>query len=173
MSKNHVKWIDSLTREIFNATPKSDTLMEYLENILISANLAVDYADSPRLERGNGKMVYYHKTGRRLLTSAPRKREDYIHVVLCIGTLDKTTLLKHGFTLGNGSGGKQDVKISDEKQIDTLINLLQEQINSPVEIVPNHLTSLPATLEEWVNAYFLDEDYLEKKKNIDDARIEF
>lgn len=173
MSKNHVKWLDSMTRKIYNATPKSEELMEYLENSLFSANLVVDYAESPRPDRGFGRMVYYHKTSRRLLTSAPRKREDYIHVVLCIGTLDKNTLLKQGFILGNGSGRNQDVKISDEKQIDTLINLLQEQINSPLEIVSNHSTSLPATLEEWVNAYFSDEDYLEKKKNIDDARIEF
>jgi 5-methylcytosine-specific restriction protein B len=146
--------------------------MEYLENSLFSANLVVDYADSPRPERGFGRMVYYHKSSRRLLTSAPRKREDYIHVVLCIGTLDKNTLLKQGFILGNGSGRNQDVKISDEKQIDTLINLLHEQINSSVNIVSNHSTSLPVTLEEWVNAYYSDEDYLEKKRKVDDARRE-
>jgi hypothetical protein len=123
----NVRWNESETKKIYKATSKSEQLMEYLEKKLYELNLIQTIGEHPSPKRGYGVLVYYYKQTpfRQLLTAAPRKLHDYIHVVLTCGIFNRNELHRVGFKLGNNQDPRPDVKIQSIEQIDTLVSIIQ------------------------------------------------
>lgn len=101
----HVSWKDSQTKKIYNATYRSEQLMEYLEQTLYKYKLVALSAEYPVLDSGReyGVLIYYYKEKprRKLLTAAPRRRNNYIHVELSCALYTQEELNQEGFRLGN------------------------------------------------------------------------
>jgi 5-methylcytosine-specific restriction enzyme B len=155
MLNKNIKWNKSETKKIYNANKHSEQLMEYLEFKLFKDKLADSCADSPNYERGYGVMIYY-KNGRRVLTSAPRKREQHIHVVLPNSNINELKQLK--IPLGRGGN---DVLLSNETQIDVLIEFLKGA-NSPEFDREESILKGNLSLEEWLKLFYQDKENLGK-----------
>lgn len=123
----NVKWNESETKRIYKASSKSEQLMEYLETKLYELHLIQTIGEHPSPKRGYGVLVYYYKQApyRQLLTAAPRKLHDYIHVVLTCGIFNRNELHSVGFKLGNNQDPRPDVKLQFKEQIDTLVSIIQ------------------------------------------------
>lgn len=122
-----VKWNDSETKKIYKATTFSEQLMEYLERRLMEDELVKLSGEKPVPKRGYGMMIYYYSIDpkRQLLTAAPRRKQNYIHVVLTAKSIDNQTLNNNRITLGNYID-PLDVKLHTETEIDTLVALLKK-----------------------------------------------
>jgi hypothetical protein len=123
----NVRWNESETKKIYKASSKSEQLMEYLETKLYELSLIQTIGEHPSPTRGYGVLVYYYKQApyRQLLTAAPRKLHDYIHVVLTCGIFNKDDLQSAGFKLGNNKDPRPDLKVQSKEQIHTLANIIQ------------------------------------------------
>jgi hypothetical protein len=73
-----------------------------------------------------GMDVTPDKPKRRLLSAAPRRDNDYIHVVLFRGILTKEQLLQNGFEIGSYPDSTPDIKVHSRAEIDSLIELLKK-----------------------------------------------
>lgn len=164
------RWNESQTKQIYHALPGSEALMEYLEQRLIDKDLVTASVDSVVPERGYGTMVY-KLDKRTLLTSAPRKRDNYIHVVLVFGKISAAQLLDRKLQVGNGSGKGQDVKLYSEQEIDTLVTLIQESLNR-TQTASGDLSKMDA-LADWVAYYQSDSESRKSNRSLDEARQAF
>lgn len=164
------RWNKSQTKQIYHALPGSEALMEYLEQRLIDNNLVTECVDSVVSERGYGAMVY-KMDKRTLLTSAPRKRDNYIHVVLVFGKISATQLLDRKLQVGNGSGKGQDVKLYSNQEIDTLIALIQESLNR-TQTASADLSKMDK-LADWVAYYQSDSESSKSNRILDQERQTF
>lgn len=129
----NVKWNDSKSKIIYRATKHSEYLMDYLEQKLFENELVKMVAERPIDSPGRqyGAMFYYYKTNpnRVLLTSAPRRDHNYIHVELRSKIIDRETLISNGLTTGNYKEPKAsfpDLKMHSESEIDKLIELMRQ-----------------------------------------------
>ena len=121
----NVRWNSSETKKIYQATKNSEILMEYLEESLIKADLAKLISEQPSPKRGYGVLCYYFasKPKKRLLSAAPRRDHDHIHVVIFNRVLNRELLQKSGFDLGNDLE-VPDIKIHKKEEIDLLIEMI-------------------------------------------------
>lgn len=128
----NVTWENSQTKQIYNATKRSEELMSYLEDLLLKSELVQLIGEKPVPDKGReyGEMIYYYnsKPKRRLLSAAPRRENDYIHVVLFRGILTKEQLIQNGFEIGSYPEPTPDVKLNSNAEIDVLIELLKKKI---------------------------------------------
>jgi hypothetical protein len=128
----NVTWENSQTKQIYNATKRSEELMSYLEYSLLNSELVQLIGEKPVPDKGReyGEMIYYYnsKPKRRLLSAAPRRDNDYIHVVLFRGILTKEQLIKNGFEIGSYPEPTPDIKLHSKAEIDALIELLKKMI---------------------------------------------
>jgi hypothetical protein len=126
-----VKWNESDTKRIYQATMNSELLMAYLEQKLFDSGLALFSGDQPVPRRGYGCMLYYYqeKPKRVLLTAAPRRYNQHIHIVLICGVLTREELSQAGLRLGNYNDSQPDMMVSKNVEIDRLVALLEE-VNS-------------------------------------------
>ncbi len=164
------RWNQSQTKQIYHALPGSEALMAYLEQRLINEGLITESVDAVVPERGYGSMVY-KLDKRTLLTSAPRKRDNYIHVVLVFGKISAAQLLDRKLQVGNGSGKGQDVKLYSEHEIDTLITLIQASLNR-AQAASGDSSKIDA-LAEWVAYYQSDSESRKSNLSLDQARQAF
>ncbi len=131
MIRYGVKWNESQSKAIYKATKHSEFLMDYMEQRLIETGLIKDIGEQPVDSPGRqyGAMLYYYKAKPRriLLTSAPRREHNYIHVELKSRVMDRESLLANGFKLGNNVEPKvPDLHIESESEIDRLIDLIKK-----------------------------------------------
>ncbi|MFD2657934.1 hypothetical protein [Gracilibacillus thailandensis] len=128
----NVTWATSKTKEIYNATRESEELMAYLETKIVSSNLVELIGEKPVPEKGReyGVMIYYYQSipNRRLLSAAPRKENDHIHVVLFGGILNRKELVEKGFEIGNGTDPQPDIKMRSKDEINILTELLKKNL---------------------------------------------
>lgn len=124
----HISWNDSQTKKIYNATNRSEQLMENLERSLLKYKLVALSGELPLLDAGReyGVMIYYYKEKprRKLLTAAPRRKNNYIHVELSCGLYTQEELKERGFRIGNYKGVVPDLFLESNKEIDLLIRLI-------------------------------------------------
>jgi hypothetical protein len=89
-------------------------------------NLVSLIGEQPSPKRGYGVIIYYSKNPKkRLLSSAPRKNHNHIHIVLFNNVLSVEQLQDTGFDLGNTTS---DVKIHSKSEIDILVDLLKTNL---------------------------------------------
>ena len=100
--------------------------MEYLEECLLQEGIAKIISEQPTPNRGYGVLFYYfsNKPKKRLLSSAPRRDHDYIHVVIFNNILKQEQLKNEGFDLGNKLE-PPDLKIHRKDEIDKLVRLIK------------------------------------------------
>ena len=122
----NVRWNSSETKKIYQATKNSEILMEYLEERLIQTEIAKLISEHPSPNRGYGVLNYYFssKPKKRLLSAAPRRKHDHIHVVIFNSILNRELLQKKGFDLGKDVN-VPDIKIYKKEEIDQLIELMK------------------------------------------------
>jgi hypothetical protein len=125
----NVRWNSSETKKIYQATKNSEILMEYLEERLIQAEIANLISEHPSPNRGYGVLFYYFssKPKKRLLSAAPRRDHDHIHVVIFNNILNRELLQKLGFDLGKDKK-LADLKIHKKEEIDQLIELIKTNL---------------------------------------------
>ena len=130
MLKQNVRWSTSETKKIYQATKNSEILMEYLEEQLINANMATLISEDPSPSRGYGVLVYYYslKPKKRLLSAAPRRKNNYIHVVIFNHILSNDYLKEIGFKMGRESQ-TIDILISNKEDIDKLVHALKKKLH--------------------------------------------
>jgi len=126
-----VKWNGSQSKKIYKATKHSEYLMECLEQRLLETNLIQLIGEQPVDKPGRqyGVMLYYYKaTPRRiLLTSAPRRDHNHIHIEIISRVIDRETLLTERLTPGNYYEPKApDLLIESEDEVDKLIALIKK-----------------------------------------------
>ncbi|MCH1627240.1 hypothetical protein [Fredinandcohnia quinoae] len=99
--------------------------MEHLEKSLLEAGIVKLIGEKPTPNRGYGVLFYYYssKPRKRLLSSAPRRDHDHIHIVIFNNVLNQEQLLNEGFDLGN-EVETPDVKIHRKEEIDKLVGLI-------------------------------------------------
>lgn len=99
----NVSWNTSETKKIYQATKNSEFLMEYLEERLKQVGITKLISEKPSPNRGYGVLYYYYskQPKKRLLSSAPRREHDHIHVVIFNGILKQEQLSEEQFDLGN------------------------------------------------------------------------
>ncbi|WP_419879651.1 hypothetical protein [Brevibacillus centrosporus] len=124
-----VRWKDSQSKTIYKATKHSEYLMEYLEQRLFETGIVKDTGELPVDSPGRqyGVMLYYYKAKPRriLLTSAPRREHNHIHIEIKSRVIDRDTLQTEGFKTGNNQEPKvPDLLIGTEIEIDKLISLI-------------------------------------------------
>lgn len=104
--------------------------MEYLEERLIQAEIANLISEHPSPNRGYGVLFYYFssKPKKRLLSAAPRRDHDHIHVVIFNNILNRELLQKLGFDLGKDKK-LTDLKIHMKEEIDQLIELVKSNLH--------------------------------------------
>ncbi|SFB19924.1 MULTISPECIES: hypothetical protein [unclassified Bacillus (in: firmicutes)] len=123
----NVTWNSSETKKIYRATKDSEILMEYLEQSLEKANLIKLIGEHPVPDKGReyGVMIYYFNSSpkRKLLTAAPRRNNNYIHIELFSRILTREVL--ESFNLGNARDPIIDLKVHSVDEIDRLIELLK------------------------------------------------
>lgn len=126
----NVRWNSSETKKIYMATKNSEILMEYLEAGLIKADLAKLISEQPSPKRGYGVLCYYFssKPKKRLMSAAPRRDHDHIHVVIFNNILSRELLQKLGFDLGKDKKFT-DLKIHKKEEINQLIELIKSTIH--------------------------------------------
>ncbi|MBU9713224.1 McrB family protein [Evansella tamaricis] len=162
-----VRWNASKTREIYHANETSERLIAYLESSLFDHGIVNESADSPNVERGYGRMVYYFDN-RRVITAAPRKIKEHIHVVLSQEE-DMSEYEKATIPLGNQGN---DLVISTEEQVDALIQVLKERGNRH-QSGDSQAPVTNRSLEDWLNLLLNDEVAMERERIITKAREEF
>ncbi|QUW22908.1 hypothetical protein JSQ81_04845 [Sporosarcina sp. Marseille-Q4063] len=120
----NVTWNSSETKKIYQAAKNSEILMAYLERRLLENNLAELIGEAPSPKRGYGVLIYYYsnKPKKRLLSAAPRRNKDYIHVVIFNNKITKMELQKLGFETGNYKE-PPDVKIGSKEDVDKLVEI--------------------------------------------------
>jgi hypothetical protein len=125
----NVSWDTSETKKIYQATKNSEMLMEYLESCLLKEDIAKLVSERPTPNRGYGVLYFYYssKPKKRLLSSAPRRDHDHIHVVIFNNILKREQLLNEGFDLGN-EAEPPDLKIHSKEEIDKLIRLIRANL---------------------------------------------
>jgi hypothetical protein len=125
----NVRWQTSETKKIYQATKNSEVLMEFLEERLMQENISKLISESPTPKRGYGVLYYYHSINprKRLLSSAPRRDHDHIHVVLFNNILNRQELKKLGFKIGNAEE-PPDIMIHTKEEIDKLIFLIKANL---------------------------------------------
>jgi hypothetical protein len=126
----NVRWNSSETKKIYQATKSSEILMEYLEERLIQAEMANLISEHPSPNRGYGVLFYYFssKPKKRLLSAAPRRDHDHIHIVIFNNILNLELLQKLGFDLGKDKN-QTDLKIHKKEEIDQLIELIKSNLH--------------------------------------------
>jgi len=126
----NVRWNSSETKKIYQATKNSEILMEYLKERLIQAEIANLISEHPSPNRGYGVLFYYFssKPKKRLLSAAPRRDHDHIHVVIFNNILNRELLQKLGFDLGKDKN-LTDLKIHKKEEIDQLIELIKSNLH--------------------------------------------
>lgn len=126
----NVNWNTSETKKIYQATKNSELLMEYLEKCLLDEGIAKLISEKPTPKRGYGVLYYYlsRKPKKRLLSSAPRRHHDHIHIVIFNNILKKEQLQNEGIELGNVVD-LPDIKIHVKDEIDRLIMLIKANIH--------------------------------------------
>jgi len=122
----NVTWNSSETKKIYQATKNSEMLMEYLEESLVQTGLCKLIGEHPSPNRGYGVLNYYFTSNprKRLLSSAPRRNHDHIHVVIFNSILKRQLLQELGFDLGKEKV-TVDIKIHKKHEIDKLIEILK------------------------------------------------
>ncbi|QBP43186.1 hypothetical protein [Paenisporosarcina antarctica] len=122
----NIRWNSSETKKIYQATKNSEILMEYLEERLIQDEIAKLISEHPSPNKGYGVLNYYFssKPKKRLLSAAPRRNHDHIHVVIFNSILNRELLQKKGFDLGKDVN-VPDIKIHKKDEIDQLIELIK------------------------------------------------
>lgn len=125
----NVSWNTSETKKIYQATKNSEMLMEYLESCLLKEDIAKLISEKPTPSRGYGVLYYYYSSipKKRLLSSAPRRDHDHIHVVIFNNILKQEQLFNEGFNLGN-EAEPPDIKIHTKEDIDKLIRLIKANL---------------------------------------------
>lgn len=125
-----VSWNTSETKKIYQATKNSEMLMEYLEKRLLQEDIAKLISEQPTPNRGYGVLYYYYSNQprKRLLSSAPRRDHDHIHVVIFNGILKQEQLRKEQFDLGN-EVATPDIKVHTKEEIDKLIRLINQNLS--------------------------------------------
>lgn len=127
----YTSWNESQTKIIYQATKHTEDLMEVLEEALLDSELVQIIAEKPVPEqkRRYGEMIYYLSTKpkRKLLSSAPRRENNHIHVVL-FSHLSREILEKNNFTLGNYQDPTPDIKIQSKEEISKLIKLIKKHL---------------------------------------------
>ena len=120
----NVTWNSSETKKIYQATTNSEILMEYLEKSLLERNLVELIGEAPSPKRGYGVLTYYYSSNPKkvLLTAAPRRKKDYIHVVIFNNKIAKEELQRLGFETGNNKK-TPDVKIGRKEDVDRLVEI--------------------------------------------------
>lgn len=126
-----VKWNESQSKIIYKATKHSEYLMEYLEQRLLETNLVQLAGEQPVDKPGRqyGAMLYYYnaKSKRILLTSAPRRGRNYIHIEIKSRIIDRETLISEGLIPGNNMEPKvPDLHIETEVEVDKLVELVKK-----------------------------------------------
>jgi len=126
----NVRWNSSETKKIYQATKNSEILMEYLEERLLQAEIANLISEHPSPNRGYGVLFYYFsiKPKKRLLSAAPRRDHNHIHVVIFNNILNRELLQKSGFDLGEDEK-LTDLKIHKKEEIDQLIELIKSNLH--------------------------------------------
>jgi hypothetical protein len=73
--------------------------MEYLEKRLLEEGITKLISEQPTPNRGYGVLYYYYsnKPRKRLLSSAPRRDHDHIHVVIFNSILKQEQLKEERF----------------------------------------------------------------------------
>ncbi|AHV95615.1 McrB family protein [Paenibacillus sabinae] len=164
------QWNESETKKIFKAMPGSEALMEYLERRLDTEGLVTESNERLFPKKAQGCMVYKRDT-RILLTSAPRKRDNYIHVVLTFGKISAAQLSDRKLKVGSGSGKGQDVKLYSNRDIDIIISLIQETMSGTT--IDSSASSDIIDLPDWVEKYLSDSKRQKWNKTLDSARNDF
>ncbi|WP_175638334.1 hypothetical protein [Metabacillus schmidteae] len=126
----NVSWNTSETKKIYQATKNSESLMECLEKCLLESGLAKLISEKPTPNRGYGVLYYYFssKPKKRLLSSAPRRDHDHIHVVIFNNLLNQEQLQNEGFDVGN-EVEPPDVKIHRKEEIEKLVWLIKVNLH--------------------------------------------
>jgi len=128
----NVTWLTSKTKQIYSASKNSEVLMSYLEERLINSNVVELIGEHPVPDKGReyGVIIYYYTTKpkRRLLSAAPRRDHDHIHVVLFRGILSRSQLLENKFEVGNSADPQPDIKVHTKTEIDILVELIQKNL---------------------------------------------
>lgn len=126
----NVRWNTSETKKIYQATKNSELLMEHLEKSLLEAGIVKLIGEKPTPNRGYGVLFYYYssKPRKRLLSSAPRRDHDHIHIVIFNNVLNREQLLDEGFNLGNETE-PPDIKIHRKDEIDKLVVLMNKSLH--------------------------------------------
>ncbi|MBO8171494.1 MAG: AAA family ATPase [Bacillaceae bacterium] len=161
MIRTGVRWLESETRKIFNATKKSDELLAYLDSLLFHKKVATGSAESFESGRKQGRMTYY-KENKRFIVAAPRKKGDYIHVVLTIQTISRAEMEEQGFKLGN----QHDIYLYNKEEIERFVDFLNFKLNRGRQL---KLSSL--VLKEWIKRYIQDEDSRKRYKQVNKSRF--
>lgn len=141
--------------------------MEYLESTLFKEGLVDSSADSPNRARGFGRMIYYAKN-RRVLTAAPRKRKEHIHVVFA-KSINMTEVRKEEIPLGNGN----DVILSENIQIDKLVDLMKRGELMDGKVQDNPAPIVERTIEGWVKDFYEDTENVNRHYAIVEERRKF
>ncbi|MDQ0246518.1 hypothetical protein J2S09_004122 [Bacillus fengqiuensis] len=130
----NVNWQSSQTKQIYNATKSSEELMSYLEKTLMNSGLLKLIGELPVPDKGReyGVMIYYYKSRpkRRLLSAAPRREHDYIHVVIFNGILTRGQLIEGGLETGKAGDPNPDLKLHTKEEINTLVDLLVKSLQN-------------------------------------------
>jgi hypothetical protein len=127
----YTSWNESQTKIIYQATKHTEDLMEILEEALLDSDLVQMIAEKPvpAHKRRYGEMIYYlsAKPKRKLLSSAPRREKNHIHIVL-FSHLSREILDKNNFALGNYKDPTPDIKIQSKEEIHKFVQLIKNHL---------------------------------------------
>ncbi len=125
----NVQWKTSQTKKIYQATLNSELLMEYLEERLIAENIVKLISEKPTPSRGYGVLYYYYNKNpkKRLLSAAPRRDHEHIHVVIFNRIINRQQLFQSDFDFGN-SEDPIDILIHRKEEIDKLVLLIKSNL---------------------------------------------
>lgn len=87
-------------------------------------------SEDPTPSRCYGVMYYYYSVNpnKRLLSAAPRRNNDYIHVVIFNHILSPEYLKEKGFKMGKESQ-ITDILIESKDEIDKLVHALKTNLH--------------------------------------------
>ncbi|MEH7611288.1 hypothetical protein [Gottfriedia acidiceleris] len=129
----NVTWLTSQTKQIYQATRTSEVLMAHLEECLTRSNLVEMIGELPVPDKGReyGVLIYYYKAKpkKRLLSAAPRRDHNHIHIVLFRGILSRKELLDNNFDVGNSTDPQPDVKLHSQEEVNRLVEILHKKIS--------------------------------------------
>jgi 5-methylcytosine-specific restriction enzyme B len=168
----NVSWNESETKKINSWFPKSTELMEHLEVKLFQSGLIEGCSETPFYNKKTGFLAYYRKGGRKLLTSAPRKKDGYIHVEVWHSNLSPSILKGKGIKTGNINDSSHfDVMLYEKDEIEILVSLLENNLD--IQGQQNEIKELPTSLTNWVEEFYEDTYFQERSAEIERLRKDF